>query len=139
MVSKDHLNSVSYRIFTDFTLPNSLEYTITLAKSAHALGYKFLLDYHYSDTWADPGKQFIPKAWQGMSHEQMVKALLDYTKQTTVAFREAGVLPDMVQIGNEITNGMLWPDAKLPEPGGTINDKYALANLSDLAKAPPAG
>jgi arabinogalactan endo-1,4-beta-galactosidase len=44
----------------------------------------------------------------------MVRALLDYTKQTTIAFREAGVLPDMVQIGNEITNGMLWPDARLP-------------------------
>ncbi len=115
-IFKDHgYNWIRLRLFhTPTQLPNSLEYTIALAKAAHQLGYKLLLDYHYSDTWADPGKQFIPKAWEGLSHEQMVQALLDYTKQTTSAFREAGVLPDMVQIGNEITNGMLWPDARLP-------------------------
>ena len=115
-IFKDHgYNWIRLRLFhTPTQLPNSLEYTIALAKAARQLGYRFLLDYHYSDTWADPGKQFIPKAWEGMSHEQMVQALLDYTKQTTIAFREAGVLPDMVQIGNEITNGILWPDAKLP-------------------------
>ncbi|MDE3165771.1 MAG: glycosyl hydrolase 53 family protein, partial [Acidobacteriota bacterium] len=95
-------------------LPNTLDYTIALARSAKALGFHFLLDYHYSDTWADPGKQFIPKAWEGMAHAQMVEALFAYTRDTIAKFREAGVLPDMVQIGNEITNGMLWPDARLP-------------------------
>src|ERR1035437_1026415 len=91
-IFKDHgYNWIRLRLFhTPTQLPNSLEYTIALAKAAHQLGYKFLLDYHYSDTWADPGKQFIPKAWEGMSHEQMVQALLEYTKQTTIAFREAG-------------------------------------------------
>ena len=116
-IFKDHgYNWVRLRLFhTPTQLPNSLEYTIAQAKAARQLGFKFLLDYHYSDTWADPGKQFIPKAWEGKSHEQMVVALRDYTRETTIAFREAGVLPDMVQVGNEITNGMLWPDAKLPQ------------------------
>ena len=115
-IFKDHgYNWIRLRLFhTPTQLPNSLEYTIAEAQAAKRLGFKFLLDYHYSDTWADPGKQFIPKAWEGKSHADMVKALFEYTRDTTAAFRDAGVLPDMVQIGNEITNGMLWPDARLP-------------------------
>ncbi|SPE31076.1 Arabinogalactan endo-1,4-beta-galactosidase [Candidatus Sulfopaludibacter sp. SbA3] len=109
-------NWIRLRLFhTPTQLPNSLDYTIAMAKAAKQLGFKFLLDYHYSDTWADPGKHFIPKAWEGMTHTQMVEALFAYTRDTTAKFREAGVLPDMVQIGNEITNGMLWPDARLPQ------------------------
>jgi len=116
-IFKDHgYNWIRLRLFhTPTQLPNNLEYTIALAKSARQLGFKFLLDDHYSDTWADPGKQFIPKAWEGMPHEKMVEALREYTRDTMIAFCQAGALPDMVQIGNEITNGMLWPDAKLPQ------------------------
>jgi arabinogalactan endo-1,4-beta-galactosidase len=115
-IFKDHgYNWIRLRLFhTPTQLPNTLDYTIALAKSAKALGFKFLLDYHYSDTWADPGKQFIPKAWEGMTHQQMVDALFTYTRDTIAKFREAQVLPDMVQIGNEVTNGILWPDARLP-------------------------
>jgi len=115
-IFKDHgYNWIRLRLFhTPTQLPNSLEYTIAEAQAAQKLGFKFLLDYHYSDTWADPGKQFIPKQWEGKSHAEMVKALFEYTRDTTASLRDAGVLPDMVQIGNEITNGMLWPDAKLP-------------------------
>jgi arabinogalactan endo-1,4-beta-galactosidase len=79
------------------------------------MGYKFLLDYHYSDTWADPGKQFTPVAWQKYTHKELVGAIRNYTAETIRAFDKAGVLPDMVQIGNEVINGMLWPDGKLPE------------------------
>jgi len=116
-IFKDHgYNWIRLRLFhTPTQLPNSLEYTIALAKAAKGLGYRFLLDYHYSDTWADPGKQFIPKAWEGMPHADMVRAMRAYTAQTMAAFRGAGVLPDMVQIGNEVTNGILWPDGKLPD------------------------
>jgi arabinogalactan endo-1,4-beta-galactosidase len=116
-IFKDHgYNWIRLRLFhTPTQLPNDLKYTISLAKSAKAMGFQFLLDYHYSDTWADPGKQFIPKAWEAMSHAEMVEALFQYTRDTIASLREAGVLPDMVQIGNEITNGMLWPDAKLPQ------------------------
>src|SRR5947209_8041074 len=91
-------------------LPNDLEYTLATAKDAKALGFKFLLDFHYSDTWADPAKQFTPKAWEGKSHAELVAAVRDYTRDTIAAFRAAGVMPEMVQIGNEITPGMLWPD-----------------------------
>ncbi len=127
-ILKDHgYNWVRLRLFVHPTdLPNNLAYTIALAKKAKSLGFKFLLDLHYSDTWADPGKQYTPKAWAGLSHEQLVNAVFEYTKDTIQAFRKAGVLPDMVQTGNEITNGMLWPDGKLPQNW---------ANFTDLLKA----
>ena len=68
-IFKDHgYNWIRLRLFhTPTSLPNSLAYTIALAKQAKKQGFKFLLDYHYSDTWADPGKQFLPKAWEGKS------------------------------------------------------------------------
>jgi arabinogalactan endo-1,4-beta-galactosidase len=90
------------------------EHAIALAKKAKENGFKFLLDYHYSDTWADPGKQYLPKAWTGLSHSRFVKAVFEYTRETIKAFREAGVLPEMVQIGNEVINGMMLPDGKIP-------------------------
>jgi len=131
-ILKDHgYNWVRLRLFhTPTGLPNSLEYTIALAKSAKKLGFHILLDYHYSDTWADPGKQYIPKAWEGLSHPQLVKAVYAYTRDTTIAFHDAGVLPDMVQIGNEVINGMLWPDGRLPDNWD---------NFADLVKAGIAG
>ncbi len=115
-IFRDHgYNWIRLRLFhTPDRLPNNLRYTIAMAKQAKQLGFKFLLDYHYSDTWADPAKQFIPKAWEGMSHTQLVQALYEYTQETMKAFADSGVIPDMVQVGNEISNGMLWPDGKLP-------------------------
>jgi arabinogalactan endo-1,4-beta-galactosidase len=107
---------IRLRLFhTPTDLPNNLAYTIALAKDAKALGMKFLLDYHYADSWADPQQQPIPRAWAGLSHAELTKAVFEYTRDTVAAFRDAGVLPDMIQIGNEITHGMLWPDGKLPE------------------------
>jgi arabinogalactan endo-1,4-beta-galactosidase len=116
-IFRDHgYNWIRLRLFhTPLELPNNLEYTIELAMEAKKRGFQFLLDYHYSDTWADPGQQFIPEAWKSKSHEELVQALYEYTRTTMIAFREAGAYPDMVQIGNEISNGMLWPDGKLPD------------------------
>lgn len=117
MLFRDHgYNWIRLRLFhTPTSLPNNLEYTIALAKEAKKIGYKFLLDYHFSDTWADPGKQYTPKAWEDMQHKELVKAVFDYTSETIKAFKTAGVPPEMVQIGNEVINGMMWPDGKLPE------------------------
>lgn len=113
----DHgYNWIRLRLFhTPDRLPNNLEYTIALARAAKEKGMKFLLDYHYSDTWADPGKQYLPKAWEGLNIEQLVDSVFEYTRRTMIAFREAGVYPDMVQIGNEVIHGMMWPLGKLPE------------------------
>jgi len=127
-IFKDHgYTWIRLRLFhSPERLPNNLAYTIASAQDAQKLGFKFLLDLHYSDTWADPAKQTMPKAWDGKSHEELVQAVFEYTRDSVAAFRDAGVLPDMVQIGNEITPGMLWPDGRLP-----ANWK----NFSELLKA----
>ncbi|MDY7396321.1 glycosyl hydrolase 53 family protein [Aureibaculum sp. 2210JD6-5] len=120
-IFKEHgYNWIRLRLFHNpnigqYNLPNDLDYTIQLAKEAKKQGFKFLLDYHYSDTWADLAKQYTPKAWEGKTGEELVKEVFEYTKTTMLAFRDAGVFPDMVQVGNEISNGMLWPFGKLPE------------------------
>jgi arabinogalactan endo-1,4-beta-galactosidase len=122
-IFKSHgYNWIRLRLFHTPTMPQNLPYTISLAQAAKKLGYKFLLDYHYSDTWADPQHQVIPKAWQGMTHAQLVDALYQYSRDTIAAFREAGVLPDMVAIGNEVSNGLLWPDGQLPTQWGHFAD-----------------
>jgi arabinogalactan endo-1,4-beta-galactosidase len=116
-------NWVRLRLFNSPTeLPNNLEYTIALAKDAKKLGFKFLLDYHYSDTWADPAHQALPKAWGDKSHAELVKAVFEYTRDTMAAFRDAGVPPDMVQVGNEVTAGIMWPDGRLPDNWGHFAD-----------------
>ena len=116
-IFRDHgYNWVRLRLFhTPTRLPNTLDYTLATAKQAKQLGFKLLLDFHYSDTWADPDKQFIPKAWESCSHPELVQAVFEYSRDTIIAFRDAGVMPDMVQIGNEVIGGMLWPDGKLPD------------------------
>jgi arabinogalactan endo-1,4-beta-galactosidase len=113
---KDHgYNWVRLRLFhTPDRLPNNLKYTLEQAAKAKEMGFKFLLNFHYSDTWADPGKQFTPRAWKDMPHDELVQAVETYTKQSMEAFRDAGAMPDMVQLGNEVIGGMLWPDGRLP-------------------------
>jgi arabinogalactan endo-1,4-beta-galactosidase len=95
-------------------LPNDLAYTIASAKDAKALGMKVLLDFHYSDGWADPQHEWVPKRWEKLTHEELVKAVFAYSRDTIAAMREAGVMPDMVQVGNEVSGGMMWPDGRLP-------------------------
>ncbi|WP_345276904.1 glycoside hydrolase family 53 protein [Litoribaculum gwangyangense] len=120
-IFKDHgYNWIRLRLFHNpklgaYNLPNNLDYTIALAREAKDKGFKFLLDYHYSDTWADPGKQFTPKDWETKTFEELTEEVFEYTKITMVAFKDEGVFPDMVQVGNEISNGMLWPIGKLPD------------------------
>ncbi len=118
---RDHgYNWIRLRLFhtvanSPWPLPNDLAYTMALAKQAKAMGYKFLLDYHYSDTWADGGKQIMPKAWEKLTAPELVKAVEAYTQETIVALRDDGAMPDMVQVGNEIAPGMMFPAGKLPE------------------------
>ena len=136
-ILKDHgFNWIRLRLFhTPTELPNDLPYTIAVARQARELGFKFLLDFHYADDWADPGKQPIPKAWQGKSHADLVKAVYEYTRDTIAAFRDASVLPDMVQVGNEVINGMMWPDGRLPAQWDNFADLvYAGINGVDAGR-----
>ncbi|MFK0668778.1 glycoside hydrolase family 53 protein [Aeromonas salmonicida] len=104
---------------------NDLATTIELAKRAKANGMKFLLDYHYSDFWTDPARQNKPKAWASMNIDQLTEAVYQHTQTTMDAFAKAGVLPDMVQVGNEINGGMLWPEGKSWGQNGGEFDRLA--------------
>ena len=94
---------------------NDLEKTIIMAKRAKKLGMGFLLDLHYSDFWADPGKQTVPKAWKDFDENQLEQAVYEFTKETMEVLVKNEVAPTMVQVGNELTNGLLWPTGKKPE------------------------
>lgn len=109
-------NWIRLRIMNEPTpLPNTLAYTLAEAKAAKALGFRLLLDFHYSDDWADPQHEMTPKVWAKLPHSDLVKAVFNFSRDTITTFRQEGVIPDMVQVGNEVTVGMLWPDGKLPD------------------------
>ena len=90
---------------------------VRLGRLAKAKGYKLLMDLHYSDFWADPGKQMIPKAWSGYGIDEMTEAVYSFTKLCIETAVREGVAPEMIQVGNEITNGILWPVGKLEIDG----------------------
>ena len=95
---------------------NSLEYTCALARRVKAAGAFLILDLHYSDTWADPQHQVKPAAWQDLDFDSLEKSVQLYTAAVMGALKHNDALPDIVQIGNEITGGTLWPDAQVQVP-----------------------
>jgi arabinogalactan endo-1,4-beta-galactosidase len=102
---------------------NTLENTIPLAKAIKDAGGMFMLDIHYSDTWADPGHQDTPVAWRDLDAAGMEKRVEEYTKEVITQFKTAGAMPDMVQVGNEITGGLLWPLGHLHVPDSEVKQE----------------
>ena len=90
-----------------------LNYVIALSRDIKHAGHQLMLDFHYSDTWADPGKQFVPHDWLQVDSTALPDTLYRYTRRCLEAMRRAGCTPDLIQVGNEITFGMLWPKAKV--------------------------
>jgi arabinogalactan endo-1,4-beta-galactosidase len=92
---------------------SSITEVLALAKRIKKAGLGFVLDFHYSDWWADPGSQTIPSAWYGMNQAQLEQKINEYTSSVLARFARQQTSPQWVQIGNEIGNGMLWPAGKL--------------------------
>lgn len=88
---------------------------IEIAKRCSRAGMSFLLDFHYSDFWADTGKQVKPKAWKNYELPRLCEAVKRYTVSVLEYLTAAGVCPDYIQPGNEISNGILWPEGKFPQ------------------------
>jgi arabinogalactan endo-1,4-beta-galactosidase len=99
---------------------NTLENTLPLAKAIKDAGATFMLDIHYSDTWADPGHQETPVAWRDLDTDAMEKKVEEYTRDVISRFKAANAMPDMVQVGNEITGGFLWPVGHLHVPSSEV-------------------
>jgi len=92
---------------------SDLETIKNLAVRAEELGMKIFLNFHYSDFWADPSLQTKPEAWKDLNYSVLKDAVYNFTYQSLVELQKAGATPDMVQVGNELNNGMLWPEGKI--------------------------
>ncbi len=132
---KDHgINCVRLRLWTGtdvmvatnnpFNYTNNLSYTVPLAVRVKNAGLQFMLDFHYSDTWADPGAQATPAAWTNLNFTQLVQQMRTYNSNTITAFEAAGAMPDYVQIGNEITDGILWTNGELEGTWSSSNPSW---------------
>jgi len=130
-------NTIRLRLFLEadgrWGAVNDIPYTVKLAQRAKEHGFKLLLDLHYSDTWADPGHQHKPQAWEDLSYSALKKEVFTYTRSVIHTFKKYDCMPDYVQIGNEITPGMLWPDGRV---GGEQRDNSKQwKQFTDLLKA----
>jgi arabinogalactan endo-1,4-beta-galactosidase len=146
---KNHgINSVRLRTFVDPKAADGydqvdgfadLAHTVTMGQRIKQAGMGFLLAMHYSDNWADPGKQCIPVAWQQDTFAQLTQHVHDYTLNAITTLKAAGAMPDLVQIGNEITPGMLihiCDAGGLPLSTNAVNGRATnWANLAALLKA----
>ena len=152
-ILKNHgINCVRLRLFTNTNQPggasaqfnydhiNNTAYTVPLAVRVKNAGLLFCLDFHYSDTWADPDHQLTPAAWFNLSFAQIVQQMRTYNSNTIAAFAAAGAMPDYVQIGNEITQGMLFTNsagAIIGKVSGSDNNLWS--QLGQLMKAAVQG
>lgn len=143
-ILKDHgINSIRLRTWVN---PSddphsghcSMEETVVMANRAKSWGMRIMINFHYSDSWADPGKQHKPKDWEGLGFDQLKKTLYDYTEEVMIALKEAGVTPEWVQVGNEIPSGMIYPEGHTdnwPQLAQLINHGYdAIKAVSPATK-----
>jgi arabinogalactan endo-1,4-beta-galactosidase len=139
-ILKDHgVNSIRLKVWNKPGLPdndpagyNDCAHVLKMAKRVKDMGFTLLIDFHYSDWWTDPGKQFMPQEWKELSFPQLEKALYDFTYKLIHDLKRQGSMPEMVQIGNEITNGMLWDVARL---GGEFDTDEQWDKLCALLKS----
>ena len=137
------INSVRLRTFVN---PNkdkasghcSKDETVAMALRAKKYGMRVMIDFHYSDSWADPGKQVKPKAWEALNFEQLKQAVYDYTFSVMSALKKAGITPEWVQVGNETRTGMIYPEGHTdhwPQLAELINKGYdAVKAVSPTSK-----
>ncbi|MFA5235580.1 MAG: glycosyl hydrolase 53 family protein [Bacilli bacterium] len=136
------VNYLRVRVWNDPTSPIGingggdldLETAFWIAQRARMVNMKIIIDLHYSDTWADPENQEKPYAWELLTFDELKTAVHDYTYEAVKYFKDRGITPYMIQIGNEINNGMIYPDGKL-----VWNDATSYDKLADLLKAGIAG
>ena len=127
------MNAIRLRVWVDPSKHDNWcnkEDLLVKAKRAKALGMEVMVDFHYSDWWADPAKQNIPASWKGHSYEDMKKDLANHTKEVLQLLKNNGITPKWVQVGNETTNGMLW-SVKTNEQGWEIKDENGNTTITE--------
>ena len=109
--------------------------TLAFAQDLKAAGFEIMLDFHYSDTWADPGKQYKPAAWEGLPFPALVDSVYAYTNNVIRTFRDSGALPKYVQIGNEVNPGFIWDDGRVGWSGSEWDTPEQWAQFTTLLSA----
>jgi arabinogalactan endo-1,4-beta-galactosidase len=149
ILKRHGFNFIRLRVFHDPTKPTpkdrpysregycDLDHTVAMARRVKAADMGLLVDFHYSDSWADPGKQFTPSEWADLPFDGLVEATRTWTRDAVLRFRDAGATPDIVQVGNEITPGLMT------DRGGSTRDWEKLgrllkAGLAGVREADPA-
>lgn len=132
----NNINTIRLRIWNDPISPNdycNLQGVLEMAKRVKELNLGFLLDFHYSDTWADPGHQTKPVRWSSLSLSKLADAVYNYTHMVMTALSKQDTVPQYVQIGNEIDQGMLWaPQGQPCNAGGYVDNKVCKDNWPSL-------
>ncbi|MCK6606033.1 MAG: glycosyl hydrolase 53 family protein [Ignavibacteriaceae bacterium] len=131
------INTVRLRLWNNpqngYSNMNDLLY---LARRAKNLGLRLMLDFHFSDTWADPAHQTIPSAWQNISFSSLTDSVREFSGNTIMRLRSEGIIPDIVQPGNEISCGMLWNHGNVC---GEYNNPLQWSRLVQLINASAEG
>ncbi len=146
-ILKNHgFNYIRLKVWNNPGLPesdpagyNNKEHVLQMANRVKKAGMGLLIDFHYSDFWADPQRQSKPREWSNLDFDHLQQAVYDYTNNVITDLKKQGTLPEMVQIGNEISNGFLWEDGRLDGIQATEEQwgrfitllKSGLAGLSD--------
>lgn len=143
-ILKDHgINTIRLRTWVNPSNDpasghNSKEETVAMAVRAQKWGMRVMINFHYSDSWADPGKQKKPAAWEGHDFPQLLKDVYDYTYDVMSDLKKAGVTPEWVQVGNETPGGMIYPEGSVsnwPQLAQLINKGYdAIKAVSPSSK-----
>jgi arabinogalactan endo-1,4-beta-galactosidase len=110
---------------------NNLAKLLIIARRIKNANLKLLVDFHYSDSWADPGKQSKPAAWNSLNFSSLEDSLFQFTKNVLFSLKAQNTSPDIIQIGNEITSGILWDDGRVD---GAFNTPSQWSNLTSLLK-----
>lgn len=133
------INTIRLRVWVNpsndkFSGHCSKKETVVMALRAQAMGMRVMIDFHYSDSWADPSKQTKPAAWTSHTFSQLLTDVYNHTYEVLDTLKQCGVTPEWAQIGNEIRGGMLWPDGKTnnwPQLGQLLNKGYDAAKAVD--------
>jgi arabinogalactan endo-1,4-beta-galactosidase len=133
------MNTIRLRVFVNPSDDKvsghcSKEEMVAMALRAQKMGMRVMIDFHYSDSWADPGKQFKPAAWENHSFPELLEDVYAHTYDVIDALKVAGVTPEWVQVGNEIPGGMMWPEGSTknwPQLTQLLNKGYEATKAID--------
>ena len=126
ILKEQGINNIRLRVWTVSSGASSKQEVVSMCKRAKAKGMGVMIDFHYSDTWADPGSQTIPAAWTDHSVEALAQHVYDHTYDVLSAIKAAGIVPKWVQVGNETKRGMLYPVGQTNKGGSVAFAKFVL-------------